>query len=234
MTAVVTSLPAATSRGEHTQIRGNTRNPAVAEAANAYLVDPSSTKMTRFLDTLIALPAVHVIRTDLCNRMTGVLHKHILHPELTLVQAAELYHSEFRYKGRPVGRRRLIGTTLLVKGLEFDHAIVLDATSLVLALFTVGDVYASLCKKALTLHLACSEGRERYLGCNLMHRKVLVSSHQHLMAEAPLGDPPSLNTVDPEDKAEPAVPATAELLRWVLIKIKVLSSPNAKCFTPNP
>ena len=27
-------------------------------------------------------------------------------------------------------------------------------------------------KKALTLHLARSEGHERYFGCNLMHRKV--------------------------------------------------------------
>ena len=40
-------------------------------------------------------------------------------------------------------------------------------------------------KKALTLHLASSEGHERYLGCNLMHRNVLASFHQHLMAEAP-------------------------------------------------
>ena len=29
------------------------------------------------------------------------------------------------------------------------------------------------------------EGHERYFGCNLMHCKVLASSHQHLMAEAP-------------------------------------------------
>ena len=40
-------------------------------------------------------------------------------------------------------------------------------------------------KEALTLHLARSEGHERYFGCNLMHRKVLASSHQHLMTEAP-------------------------------------------------
>ena len=40
-------------------------------------------------------------------------------------------------------------------------------------------------KKALTLHLARSEGHERYFGCNSMHRKVLASSHQHLMTEAP-------------------------------------------------
>ena len=42
-----------------------------------------------------------------------------------------------------------------------------------------------IAKKALTLHLARSEGRERYFGCNLMHRKVLASFHQHIMAEAP-------------------------------------------------
>ena len=40
-------------------------------------------------------------------------------------------------------------------------------------------------KEALTLYLARSEGHERHFGCNLMHRKVLASSHQHLMAEAP-------------------------------------------------
>ena len=40
-------------------------------------------------------------------------------------------------------------------------------------------------KESLTLYLARSEGHERYFGCNLMHRKVLASSHQHLMAEAP-------------------------------------------------
>ena len=42
----------------------------------------------------------------------------------------------------------------------------------VLALFAVGDVYVSRCKKVLTLHLARGEGRERYFGCNLMQRKV--------------------------------------------------------------
>ena len=40
-------------------------------------------------------------------------------------------------------------------------------------------------KEALTIHLARREGHESYFGCNLMHRKVLVSSYQHLMAEGP-------------------------------------------------
>ena len=43
-------------------------------------------------------------------------------------------------------------------------------------------------KKALTLHLARGQGRERYFCCNLMQRKVLASSYQHLMAEAPVLD----------------------------------------------
>ena len=40
-------------------------------------------------------------------------------------------------------------------------------------------------KEVLMLHLACSEGHERYFGCNLMYPTALASSHQHLMAEAP-------------------------------------------------
>ena len=130
MTSVRDNLPAATSRGEYTHVRSNTRNPTAAAAANEYLAHPSSANMAAFLNALNALPDVQVIRADLFNRMTGVLKKHILHPDLSLLDAAERYHSEFRYKGRPVGRRRLIGTTLLIKGLEFDHAIILDATSL--------------------------------------------------------------------------------------------------------
>ena len=42
-------------------------------------------------------------------------------------------------------------------------------------------------KKALTLYLARSEGHERYFSCNLMQCKVLASSYQHLIAEAPSG-----------------------------------------------
>ena len=52
-------------------------------------------------------------------------------------------------------------------------------------------------KKPLMLHLARGEGRERYFGCNLMQRNVLASSHQHLMAEAPVVDHILLLAVDP-------------------------------------
>jgi DNA helicase-2/ATP-dependent DNA helicase PcrA len=130
MTATKSSLPAATLRGEQAGIRQSTRNKKVAEAANAYLAAPSSSNLAHFLSALKSIEGVKVARADLFNRAMGVLRKHALHPDLTFVQAAEEYQTEFRYKGRPVGHRKLIGTTLLVKGLEFDHAIVLDAACL--------------------------------------------------------------------------------------------------------
>ena len=130
MTAVEENIPAGTARGEHVNVRANTRNPDAARSANTYLAEPSSNSMAAFFQELKDTVGVKVFRADLFNRTLGVLRKHVLHPNLSLAEAAEKYHGEFRFKGRPVGRRKLIGTTLLVKGLEFDHAIVLDATSL--------------------------------------------------------------------------------------------------------
>ena len=153
MTAVGDNLPAATARGDYAQIRKNTKSRAVASAANEYLSEPSSGNAARFLGCLDALPDTRVIRADLFNRMNRVLQQHAVHPNLTLREAAERYHSEFRHRGRPVGRRRLIGTTLLVKGLEYDHAIVLDATSL-----GRKELYVALTRGARSLTIISTRG----------------------------------------------------------------------------
>lgn len=146
MTAVQENLPAGTVRGEHVNIRANTRNSEAAQKANEYLECPTSAAMAGFLLAIKETPATRVIRADLLNRALGVLRKKIMHPELSLEEAAEKYHGEFRYKGRPVGHRKLIGTTLLVKGLEFDHAIVLDANSL-----SKKELYVALTRGARSL-----------------------------------------------------------------------------------
>lgn len=146
MTAVEGNLPAGTIRGEVVTIRANTRNPDAARAANAYLNEQNGKTLSEFLLALKNTEDVNVVRSDLFNRAMGVLRKQILHPSLSLDEAAEKYHGEFRHKGRPVGRRRLIGTTLLVKGLEFDHAIVLDAASL-----SKKELYVALTRGARTL-----------------------------------------------------------------------------------
>lgn len=146
MTAVENNLSAGTKRGEHVNIQANTRNPDAVQHANEYLSHPGSPEIARFLLAIRNIPAVKIVRSDLFNRVMGVLRKHTLHPELSLAEAAEKYHGEFRYKGRPVGRRKLIGTTLLVKGLEFDHAIVLDAASL-----SKKELYVALTRGARSL-----------------------------------------------------------------------------------
>ena len=130
MTSVQQNLPSGTLRGEPVAIGAKTRNPDAARLANEYLAEPTSTALLGFLWAIRRSDGVKVFRADLFNRAIGVLRKHELHPQLTLKEAAEKYHGEFRHTGRPLYRRKLIGTTLLVKGLEFDHAIVLDATSL--------------------------------------------------------------------------------------------------------
>lgn len=146
MTAVEQNLPAGTVRGEQVNIRANTRNAEAAAKANAYLEAPDSATMRRFLMALKETQGIEIVRADLFYRALGVLDKHLLHPELSLSEAAEKYQSEFRYKGRPIGRRKLIGTTLLVKGLEFDHAIILDAASL-----SKKELYVALTRGARSL-----------------------------------------------------------------------------------
>ena len=152
MTAVEQNLPAGTIRGEHVNIRANTRNPEAAGRANAYLVEPTSFAMADLLLAVKETAGVKVIRVDLFNRALGVLRKHVLHPDMSLAEAAEKYHGEFRYKGRPIGRRRLIGTTLLVKGQEFDHAIVLDAVSL-----SKKELYVALTRGARSLTIISTD-----------------------------------------------------------------------------
>ncbi len=127
MTGTSGRLPAGTKRGESVEVRDNTRNPHIARAGNAYLENATSGNLAELLLAVRHTAGVHVARADLFNRAVGVLKKHSVSPHLTLAEAAETYQTQFRHRGRSIGRRRLIGTTLLVKGLEFDHAIVLDA-----------------------------------------------------------------------------------------------------------
>ena len=109
-------------------------------------------------------------------------------------------------------------------------------------------------KKTLTLHLARGQGRERYFCCNLMQRKVLASSYQHLMAEAPstvkprrhgLSETSGLGTEDeppglalPDDVAailEEGPSLRPASLRPASLRSAVLrSGPSSKIATPVP
>jgi DNA helicase-2/ATP-dependent DNA helicase PcrA len=130
MTGVKKELSAGTKRGEKISITKKTKNPDLGLAANAYLDEPFSDKLRTFFDLLKKTPGTGVFRRDLLNRLMQVLTIHSRSSSFNLEEAVNVYQKIFRHNGRPISYPRLIGTTLLIKGLEFDHTIVLDATSL--------------------------------------------------------------------------------------------------------
>lgn len=129
-TGVFDVLTAGTKRGEVTKQSKGTKHPLVLHAANAYLMEPTSSCLRSFLLTLKSTSGVSAYRRDLLYRLLNVLKMHILSEGKSLTDSANLYQRDMRHTGRPLNHRKLIGTTLLVKGLEYDHAVILDADAL--------------------------------------------------------------------------------------------------------
>ena len=142
------ALSAATKRGEHATIQANTKNPQVVQAANDFLETPTPHKLYIFIEGLKEASETTLYARDLFYRLLKALTINKTDPTLTLEEAATLFQKQFRHTGRPISYPKLIGTTLLVKGQEYDHAIVLDADSL-----SKKDLYVALTRgsKSLTI-----------------------------------------------------------------------------------
>ena len=69
-----------------------------------------------------------------------------------MTDAACKFQTEFRHSGRPVRHPKVVSTTLLMKGLEFDHAIVLDSASL-----SKTDLYVALTRGSKSLTIISSD-----------------------------------------------------------------------------
>lgn len=130
MTAVEGVLSAATKKGEIAKITKATKYPALASRANEYLADQSSKNLSAFFEALKSNPETSTYRRDLLNRFIGVLRTQGDSGGKTLAEALQLYQQGFRNTGRPLRHDKIIGTTLLVKGLEYEHAIVLQADAM--------------------------------------------------------------------------------------------------------
>lgn len=148
-------LTAGTKKGEVAKQTKVTKYPVVLHAANAYLNSPTSSHLRAFFLALKDNPKTSACRRDLLYRFLNVLKIHIDGGGPTLVDAANLYQREMRRTGRPISHRKLIGTTLLVKGLEYDHAVILDADTL-----DAKDLYVAMTRGARTLTII---GEQRYL-----------------------------------------------------------------------
>jgi AAA domain len=144
--AVDRVLCAATKRGVAGKTTRTTKYPRILDAANRYLASDSNSDMASFLTLIKDNAETSTYRRDLLNRLMGVFRLHEENGDLNLTQAAKRYQREFRYSGRPIRHNKLIGTTLLVKGLEYHHAIVLEAESL-----SPKELYVALTRGAKTI-----------------------------------------------------------------------------------
>lgn len=150
-TAVDKTLTSGTKLGNISKETKATKYPDLLAAANMYLTAPTSRNLKAFVLLLKANPETSVYRRDLLYRFLSVLKLHIDGQGATLLESANLYQREMRHTGRPIRHQKLIGTTLLVKGLEYDHAVILDADSL-----GIKDLYVAMTRGAKSLTIICS------------------------------------------------------------------------------
>src|SRR5690606_6245174 len=125
-TGVDKTLTAGTKRGEVAKQNKNTKFPVILGAANSYLIEATTINLMKFFLALRSNTDISVYRRDLFYRFINTLKLHVETKDITLSEAAKLYQRDMRHTGRPIKHRKLIATTLLVKGLEYDHAVILD------------------------------------------------------------------------------------------------------------
>lgn len=125
-THVSDSLPAGSLRGEIIKITAKTKNKELAQAANNFLNDSCAQNIKAMATTLCGTDGVKIYRRDLYNRLLGMMNLAIQGNANTLIEAYEHYHKRFRHTGRPLKHNKIIATTLLLKGLEYDHAVIIN------------------------------------------------------------------------------------------------------------
>lgn len=153
-TSIDDVLTSGTKRGERSKSSKTTRFPELLDSANAFLEGPSTGNLKNIFLTIRNCSECKLCRRDLVNRLMNALSTHLELGNVSLTEAARIYQLTFRHSGRPVRHRKLIATTLLVKGLEYQHAIVLEADA-----FSPKELYVALTRgaKSVTIVTTASE-----------------------------------------------------------------------------
>lgn len=108
------------------------------------------------LEMIAAIPGAYIYRSELLREMKRAVWAVTRGESPSIGQAAWSVRNQTRKRGR-VLPRCVMGTTLLVKGLQFDHAIVLDACE-----HNVKNLYVALTRGCKTVTVI---SRERYIPC---------------------------------------------------------------------
>ncbi|NOZ87964.1 MAG: hypothetical protein GXP49_17225 [Deltaproteobacteria bacterium] len=113
------------------------------------------------LEALSKIQGVMVYRWELLEEMKKAVKTVEVGDATSLKEAIWQVRNRTRQIGRRLSRCTL-GTTLLVKGLEFDHAIVLDGDSM-----DVKNSYVAITKGAKMLTIVSESGKIRPVKSNI-------------------------------------------------------------------
>ena len=94
-------------------------------------------------------------RRELWREMRRTLKTHVSESGKTLRESAWKLRDSARRNGRHVLAKRTVATPLLIKGIEFDHALLLDA----MQMGSAEELYVSLTRGASSLTILSSERR---------------------------------------------------------------------------
>lgn len=114
---------------------------------SALLADPSPARVRETLMAVGRLPAGRLYRREAWKDMLRALAAAGADSDITVAQAITSIRNRTRATGR-VQDNRIISRPLLVKGLEYDHAVVLDAEK-----YSATELYVALSRsrKSLTV-----------------------------------------------------------------------------------
>lgn len=135
-------------QGQPATARDNSPHKRAVDVLNTVACSSAPGHAVRAIDSILQLPEVRPYRRELLNEMRRALRYQADNPECSLQEAAWHARDLTRRMGRRLPRLT-VGRTFLVKGLEFDHAVVLDAS----ALRTPQQVYVALTRGARSLAL---------------------------------------------------------------------------------
>ena len=123
------------------------KNVEVGQALLAVAKDDSLAAIESALQALVRVEHAVVYRKELLSEMRKAIRTVMAREAPSLEEAVWVVRTRSRRLGR-ILPRCAVGTTLLVKGLEFDHAVVLDADA-----YDAKNLYVALTRgsKSLTV-----------------------------------------------------------------------------------
>ena len=111
------------------RITARTPHRPLVEAVLAVTESPTSTNLLAMAEAIEGISGVFVHRRDLWESVKRSITVQRDEQTTTIREAAVIVRDRTRENGRAV-QPRTVSRTVLVKGLEYDHAVILDAHSL--------------------------------------------------------------------------------------------------------